>query len=115
MLYLIIGEPREGVFPMPPEQMVGFMENTVFPSLESLDRMAREKIVTGGVFTGKPGMAMIVDVQSHEELHKLLTSLPFAPASKMEVMPLVAFGSGVEALRGMVQNLKTRGGSQTTR
>jgi len=115
MLYLIIGEPRENVFPMPPEQLVGFMENTVFPSLESLDRLAREKVVTGGAFTGKPGLAMIVDVQSHEELNKLLASLPFAPFSKMEVMPLVAFGSQIETMRGVVQNIKTRGGGQITR
>jgi hypothetical protein len=114
MLYLITGEPRETVFSAGPEQLAGFIESTVAPSLESLDRLAREKVVTGGVFTAKPGFAMVVDVQSHEELHKLLTSLPFAATTRMTVEPLVPFSTGTESVRGVARNIKASIGRSTS-
>lgn len=106
MLYLIVSEPRESVFNMPPEQLAGFIENNVYPSLETLDRLSREKVVTGGLFAGRPGSALIVDVSSNEELNKLVASLPFAMTNKTTVTPLVSIRDGIENLHGIVDRMK---------
>ena len=46
------------------------------PSLEALSKMVDDK-KTGGVFAGQRMGAFIIDASSHEEVGKILASLPF--------------------------------------
>jgi hypothetical protein len=106
MLYLITAEAKEGVAGMEPEQFSATLENLVIPSLERLGKLADERSVTGGVMAGRQGLALVIDAPSNEDVARLLSSLPFAPLHKWNVVPLASFHTAVEAARESAGRMK---------
>jgi muconolactone delta-isomerase len=106
MLYLVTGEWIEDPT-ISVEAFPGLWEQIVRPSLESLDKMVQEKKITGGVLAGQRMGALILDASSHEEVGRILASLPFWSRLKWNVTPLQSFRSAIERDHKAMENLKT--------
>jgi muconolactone delta-isomerase len=52
--------------------------------------------MAGGVFAGSRASAVIVEAGSHEELSRLLQSLPFWSLMKMNITPIQSFADRAE-------------------
>ena len=104
MQYLVKGRAVQGVVPGSPEQAVALMENMVIPSLKTLSDLNRQKKITGGPLAGQRALAFVIDSPSHEEVGKLLMSLPFWGLHEWKVLPLVPF----ESMSGAVGELLNR-------
>jgi muconolactone D-isomerase len=48
----------------------------------------QDKILAGGVFAGRKGGCYIYDVESNEELHRLISQIPGHAFLDTEVIPL---------------------------
>lgn len=97
MLYLVKGESATTGNPTPPGQVAELLENVVLPSMEGFKRLQDEgKILAGGVMAERRGGAMIIDAESHEELHESLASLPAWGLWEIEITPLQAIHARLE-------------------
>ena len=105
MLYLVTGEWIEDPT-VSAEEFPTLWEQMVRPSLEALSKMVDDK-KTGGVFAGQRMGAFIIDASSHEEVGKILASLPFWSRLTWNVTPLESFRSAIERDRRAMENLKT--------
>jgi len=105
MLYLVTGEWVEDPTASA-EEFPTLWEQMVRPSLEALSKMVDDK-KTGGVFAGQRMGAFIIDASSHEEVGKILASLPFWSRLTWNVTPLESFRSAIERDRRAMENLKT--------
>ena len=86
MRYLVIAE-MERTAPMPPDQLL----ELVIASLEAF--VAHEKagkVITCGIFAGRPGGFGVVEAESHEDVDGFVRSLPFWGLVDWEVIPLVS-------------------------
>ena len=87
MLVLFKGEVK-GTLPMPPEQ---FFKLTV-KHIESLVSYKQDgKILAGGIIAGSKGSYAIFDVDSIEELQKLVAQLPLFPFGEFKLVPLISY------------------------
>ncbi len=106
MRYLVTMESLETGL-LPPQQNAQIIEQLIVPGLEAVVKLEKErKILAGGVFVGTRGGVVIMEAASHDELDRLLVSLPFWGIMKIEVTPLESFESRVELTRKMVEQLK---------
>jgi len=105
MLYLVTAEWVEDPT-ISAEGFAALWEKMVGPSLETLAKMFDEK-KTGGVFAGQRMGGFILDVSSHEEVGKVLATLPFWSRLKWNVTPLQSFRSAIERDRKALESLKT--------
>ena len=105
MLYLVTGEWVEDPT-VSAEEFPALWEQMVRPSLEALSKMVDEK-KTGGVFAGQRMGAFIIDASSHEEVGRILASLPFWSRLTWNVTPLESFRSAIERDRKAMENLKS--------
>lgn len=104
MRYLVIGEAKRTP-PMPPDQYL----ELVIASHEALAAHEKAgKIVAGGIFTGRQGGIAVVEAESHQEVDRLLCSLPFWVFVDWEVIPLVSFESGLERAKDKLAQLRAQ-------
>jgi muconolactone delta-isomerase len=68
--------------------------------------MADEKKM-GGVFAGQRRGIVIIDAPPHDELGKILASLPFWSRLTWNVESLESYRSAIEQDRRAMENLKT--------
>ena len=107
MLYLVT---MELIGPAPqhsPEELAEHLEKKIIPAHEEYLKLEAEgKILAGGDMTGQRGNVMIIDVESNQELSKLLMALPGWAAMKTAVTPLESFKDRQARHREMLQSLK---------
>ena len=66
-------------------------------TLETLGAMERDgKVRGGGVFIGPLGVCFVVDCESNDDLHLMLTTLPSFRFATWDVMPLIPFHRDIE-------------------
>jgi len=66
-------------------------------TLEQLGEMqAAGTVKAGGVFIGPLGVCFIVEADSNDDLHLVLTTLPSFRFADWEVMPLIPFHRDIE-------------------
>ena len=95
MLFLFKGEVK-GASPVPPEQ---FFE-LVGKQVETLNSYKQQgKILAGGIIAGRKGSYAIFDVDSVEELQKLITQTPMYPFIEVEIIPLIAYERALEMVK----------------
>ena len=95
MLVLFKGEVK-GVPPVPPEQFFKLAEKQV----ETLISYKRQgKILAGGIIAGRKGSYAIWDVDSIEELQRLVTQLPMFPFGENEFIPLISYEQALESVK----------------
>ncbi len=104
MKYLVSASEGPGF--SSPEEMLQLLEDIVLPSFETLIRLeAENKILAGGVPVGDRGFMFIVEAASHEEVDRILRSLPLWGMLKWDVIALQTFGGRVAHERELVQRL----------
>lgn len=86
MLYLLIGTPIE----IPPAATVASLEEGVatLSTLVEWERTGKARFA--GVFSGANGLAFVLDVASHAELHLAVASLPPFATLDWQVIPLLS-------------------------
>ena len=93
--------------PNTPHEEGAFIEGYVFPSLELCKKLEGEKkILAGGPISATIGIALIVNVDSAQELDELVESLPVWPLMETAVTPLATFDGRIAALRPKLERLK---------
>ena len=106
MKYLVIGEAID--YSMTPKELVGYIEQSVVPSLEAMANMENDKIITGGgIYSGGRVGVAVMEAKSNEELSRYLQSLPFWGNMKWTITPLESYSERLEQTRGMVDKIKS--------
>jgi muconolactone delta-isomerase len=91
MLFLVTGTADSSTEPTP--EFLQASRDT----LEQLGAMQKSgKVKAGGVFIGPMGVCFIVDADSNEDMHLVLTTLPSFRFADWEVMPLIPFHRDIE-------------------
>ena len=91
MLFLVTGTADSSTEPTP--EFLQASRDT----LEQLGEMQKSgKVKAGGVFIGPMGVCFIVDAESNEDMHVILTTLPSFRFADWEVMPLIPFHRDIE-------------------
>jgi len=95
MLYLVKSELK-GAYPLPPEE---WME-LVVKGLEDIMKYKKQgKIVVHGAFVGRSAGCIIWDVDSNEELQKLVSQQPWWPFMETEIIPLISTENTLESVK----------------
>lgn len=95
MLYLVKSELKGG-YPLPPEQWLELAAKY----LESIMEYKKQgKIVAHGGFVGRQAGCIIWDVDSNEELQRLLTQQPLWPFMEWEITPLISTEHALESIK----------------
>jgi len=95
MLYLVNCEVM-GSYAIPDEEWLGL----VIKGIEEVVRYREEgKVVFHGGVVGRQAGCMIWDVESNEELQRLLSQLPFWPLMEWEITPLISTEQALESLK----------------
>ncbi|MBM3673177.1 MAG: hypothetical protein FJW86_13510 [Actinobacteria bacterium] len=91
MLFLVQGIADSSTEPTP--EFLQASRDT----LERLGEMQESgKVKGGGVMIGPMGVCFIVDAESNEDLHLVLTTMPSFRFADWEVMPLIPFHRDIE-------------------
>ena len=91
MLFLVTGQVPGLAEPTP-----AFLEASK-TTLERLGALQDEgKVKAGGVMIGPLGVCFVVEADSNEDLHVVLTTLPSFRYAEWEVMPLIPFHRDIE-------------------
>ena len=100
MQYLVQMKLADTVRPRSPQDSIAFIEQYVFPTLEVCEKLLEEKkIVAGGPLSGAIALAVVVSVESVQELDNVLESLPIWPMMQTTVIPLTTFAGRRDAGR----------------
>ncbi len=97
---------NKGKMTPPPDRMVGMLD-----ALEAWEQRysAGGKLQAWG-FSGTPGGAGILEVDSLEELDEIVMASPVSPFSEIEIYPLIdlhdAVAHGKNAVKGMMAGMR---------
>ncbi len=107
MLYFVKAEfIEENNAGKPMQEIMTFIEGTIAPSLEALEKAMQTKKVTGGLAAGEREGYFIIDASSHEEIGEFLRNLPFWTMMKWTVIPLQSPRSANEQDKTSMQKAK---------
>jgi len=89
-----------------PEETLKALEDLVLPLFESLMRLEAEKIIlAGGVPLGDRAVVFIAEAASHDEVDRMLRSIPMWGLFKWDVIALETFAGRAAQEREFVQRL----------
>ena len=109
MKYLVDMKLTDGGRPTTLAEGIAFIGQFIIPSLEICKKwQAENKIVAGGPVGGSIEIAMILNVESIEELDKLLGSLPISARMNTTVKELVSFDTRLGDVRSRLDAMKSR-------
>lgn len=95
--------------PAESQEGIAFIEQVIMPTLELCKKLESEqKIVGGGPMSGVVGLALIVKVETVQELDDLITSIPAWPRMETTVTPLTSFDGRMLSVRGKLEQLKVQ-------
>lgn len=101
MLFLLECEMK-GVGSQPQEQLLELGMKKV----ETLMTYKQQgKILAGGAMVGRKGSYAIFDVNSIEELQRLVAQLPMFPFMEVELIPLISWEQTLESVKEMRASL----------
>ncbi len=108
MLFLVTNEAIEPGPLLPLEDVPGYLEGAILPSLEVLAQWEEEgKIKGGGVFLGERAGAFLLHASSTEDADQALSSLPFWGLQKWQVKALRSHSSAIERARASLDRVKS--------
>jgi muconolactone delta-isomerase len=102
MLFLFKGE-TEGVVPIAPEQ---YFEIAVKQVETLMSYKQQGKILAGGIMVGRRGSYAIFDVDSSEELQRLVSQMPMLPFIENEIVPLVSYEDAQESAKKIQASMR---------
>jgi muconolactone delta-isomerase len=68
-----------------------------------MDLMDEGKLLQSYVLAGKPEGFEVFDVESNEEMHKIIMDAPFGPFLDFEVWPIVDFDFSLNTLKSVLE------------
>lgn len=102
MLFLVKSELKEGGCPLPNEEYL----KLVVKMLEAIMDLRKEgKVQVHGGFVGRQAGCIIWDVDSNEELQRLVSNLPLWPFMDWEVTPLVSTEQALQSVKSALASL----------
>ncbi len=106
MKFLVeIDHPKTGQ-PFSADSARAFITNVIFPTLAQAEQLAREgRIVAGGPVAGRVALRFIVEVESAEQLDRLVSSLPLWAISETRVTSLIDFVARRTHIEALQQGL----------
>lgn len=107
MLYHVSGEYIEGPL-LSHQQIIQRLEHAIMPGLEACAKLvAGKKILAGGVVAGLRASMFILEAESHEEVNRILQSLPLWTLNTWKITPLVSFENQIPQVREHLEHLKS--------
>jgi len=104
MKYLVIGNEGPGFFSA--EEAIEMLENIILPTFEELEELENEGALVGGIPVGERAFAFILEADSHDDVDRILRSLPIWSALEWEVTPLQDFQLRAQQEREILKELK---------
>jgi muconolactone D-isomerase len=102
MLYFVKAELK-GTPPLPPEQ---FLELIVKETETEISYQKQGHILAQGSFAGGKGGCYIYDVESNEDLQKLVSRLPTFSFLDWEAIPLLSHEQNLEMLKQTLSSMR---------
>lgn len=97
MWYFVKGEMiEEHLAGMSQPEAATWIEQVVHPSLETLEKWIGQKQAMGGIIAGERVGVFLLDATSHEEVGRMLRSLPFWGALRWTISPIQSPLSAME-------------------
>lgn len=91
-----------------PETSRKFIEQIILPTIARVEQLvAAKKILAGGPVAGRIAVRFVLEVDSSQEVDRLLTSLPLWPVAETRVTPLIAFGDRRKHVQTLLERLKS--------
>jgi hypothetical protein len=88
------------------EELLQALEDVILPSFETLMRLeAENRILAGGVPLGERAFVFILEAASHEEVDRLVRSLPLWSRLTWDIRALQTFAGRVAHEREFVERL----------
>lgn len=106
MRYLVeIDHPKTGQL-VTQEASRAFIEQVIFPTLSRAEQLVQEgRIVAGGPVAGRIALRFIAEVDSPQQLDRLVTSLPLWAMAETRVTPLIEFSDRRATVEALLQRL----------
>ena len=104
MKYLVIGSEGPGF--CSDEEAADVLESVVIPAFEELKELEDEGTIVGGLPVGDRGFVFVADAESHDDLDRMLRSLPIWGVLEWEVTPLQDFAARAQQERTILKSLK---------
>jgi muconolactone delta-isomerase len=107
MQYLIEMKLSGSARPKDPEDGILLIEQYILPSLEICRKWQAEgKLLAGGPVSASIQLAIMLEVESVQELDALVESLPLWPLMETSVTPLTTFEGRIHAVQSKLKQLK---------
>ena len=91
-----------------PKEVIEVLEKGILPTFDMLlELKAKKKIVAGGLPTGSRTFHLIVEVDSHDEIDRMLRDLPAWGMFSWQVTPLQSIEGRAEMERQILKTLKS--------
>lgn len=90
----------KGNTPPPMEQMPGLLD-----AMRQWVDSFREQQVMMWALAGLPGGGGIVDVESHEQLDRIMSGFPFGPYSDTQIYPIVDLDQSLAMFADMIAQM----------
>jgi muconolactone delta-isomerase len=85
-----------------------FIEGIIVPTLARAEQLAQEgRIVAGGAVAGRVALRFIADVETSQQLDRIVASLPLWTVADTRVTPLIDFGDRRAGVRTLLQRAET--------
>ena len=101
MRFLVTTLPRH---PIPPEVALGLVQ-----AMKAFAERYKDKTEQNWAFAGIAGGGAILNVDSHEELDKIMGEFPFGPFSKVEIRALadlsISLDNATRQLEAVIQSM----------
>ncbi len=107
MKYLVIGSEGPGF--CSDEEAVDVLESVIIPAFDELLDLEHEGVIVGGLPVGDRGFIFIADAESHDDLDRMLRSLPIWGVLEWEITPLQDFDARARQERAILKSLKAEG------
>ena len=92
-----------------PEEGRALIEQQIIPTLEMCRKLAAEgRIVAGGPLSAAIALALVVRVDSAQELDEVLEGLPIWPWMETTIVPLTSFEGRLATLAPRLQRIKAQ-------
>jgi muconolactone delta-isomerase len=107
MKFLVeLDHPKTGQ-PFTEDTARAFIETVIFPTLARAEQLVQEgRIVAGGPVAGRIALRFIMDVESAQELDKLVSSIPLWAIADTRVTPLIEFSDRHTHVQDLLQHMK---------
>jgi muconolactone delta-isomerase len=85
-----------------------FIEQIIFPTIARAEQLiAERKILAGGPVAGRIAIRFIAEVDSLQEVDRIITSLPLWTVAETRVTPLIAFADRRNHVQILLDRLST--------